>query len=168
MTELEKQLLDVARSILADDMLPLLPAEYVAKVRSAIATAEAAATSAQPAPNYPAVPDGWPDESWLINTILKFRIGETPHGIETAQRCARLISRRYSAAMLAAAQPATVKDSLIVQQAPAIDTAQIVEQIAQQWDECEYEASGGNIDIGAAIRAAGARLAAEATGGSHE
>jgi len=50
--------------------------------------------------------------------------------------------------------------------APAIDTAQIVEQIAQQWDECEYEASGGNIDIGAAIRAAGARLAAEAKGES--
>ncbi|MBK0415249.1 hypothetical protein JD974_12615 [Chromobacterium haemolyticum] len=42
MTELEKQLLDVASSILADDMLPLLPAEYVAKVRSAIAAAEAA------------------------------------------------------------------------------------------------------------------------------
>lgn len=43
---------------------------------------------------------------------------------------------------------------------PAGDHPQIVEQIAQQWDECEYEGSGGNIDIGAAIRAAGARLAA--------
>ncbi|MGR2663987.1 hypothetical protein ACUXVY_20570, partial [Chromobacterium haemolyticum] len=49
----------------------------------------------------------------------------------------------------------------VEQQVPAITAEQIVEQIAQQWDECEYEASGGNIDIGAAIRAAGARLAAE-------
>ncbi|AXT46413.1 hypothetical protein [Chromobacterium rhizoryzae] len=71
MTELEKQLLDVARSILADDMQPLLPAEYVAKVRSAIAAAEAAATSAQPAPNYPAVPEGW--------TLVKSPITEDMH-----------------------------------------------------------------------------------------
>ena len=41
---------------------------------------------------------------------------------------------------------------------PAITAEHIVEQIAQQWDECEYEGSCGNIDIGAAIRAA-ARLA---------
>ncbi|WP_225547268.1 hypothetical protein [Chromobacterium violaceum] len=49
-----QQLLGVARSILAEDMLLLLPAEYVAKVRAAIAAAEAA----QPAP---AVPEGWRD-----------------------------------------------------------------------------------------------------------
>ncbi|UGA37759.1 hypothetical protein JOS77_28060 [Chromobacterium haemolyticum] len=44
---------------------------------------------------------------------------------------------------------------------PAPAGTRIVEQIAQQWDECEYD----GIDIGAAIRAAGVRLTAEAKGG---
>lgn len=35
----------------------------------------------------------------------------------------------------------------------------VVEQIAQQWDGCNYEASGEDIDIGEAIRMAGARFA---------
>ncbi|NHR05762.1 hypothetical protein HA052_11180 [Chromobacterium haemolyticum] len=256
MTELEKQLLDVARSILADDMLPLLPAEYVAKVRSAIAAAEAAATSAQPAPNYPAVPEGW--------ALVKSPITEDMHraAVKVLVRANGVdgLPQRMLDAMVATAPPATVKDSLIVQQAPAgrlsyfaydpdtgfeqfnteaeamsfaqesidayrdaagdgwdegvenvcwgvvhgttqqvaveddydgrdglgdmlfvdyiltgpapasaqveqqapaIDATQIVEQIAQQWDECEYD----GIDIGAAIRAAATRLAAEAKGG---
>jgi hypothetical protein len=33
-------LLEVAKSILVDDLLPYLPAEYIAKVRAAIAKAE--------------------------------------------------------------------------------------------------------------------------------
>lgn len=37
------ELLAVAKGILTDDMLPLLPAEYVAKVRVAIAKAEGGA-----------------------------------------------------------------------------------------------------------------------------
>lgn len=49
-----QQLQGIAHSILAEDMLLLLPAEYVANVRAAIAAAEAA----QPAP---AVPEEWRD-----------------------------------------------------------------------------------------------------------
>lgn len=111
MTELEKQLLDVARSILADDMLPLLPAEYVAKVRSAIAAAE----SAQEAPNYPAVPEGW--------ALVKSPITEDMHSaaVKVLVRANGVdgLPQRILDAMVAAAPPATVKDSLIVQQAPA-------------------------------------------------
>lgn len=43
--------------------------------------------------------------------------------------------------------------------AQAVDLGQIIEQIAQQWDGCSYDAVGEPIDIGQAIRAAGKRLA---------
>ncbi|MFI8570444.1 hypothetical protein ACIGEO_02840 [Stenotrophomonas bentonitica] len=39
--------------------------------------------------------------------------------------------------------------------------ASVVEQIAQQWDGCQYDAPGEMVDIGAAIRRAGKRLSAE-------
>lgn len=42
--------------------------------------------------------------------------------------------------------------------AQGIDLGQIVEQIAQQWDDCTYDAVGETIDISEAIRAAGKRL----------
>ncbi|MEN5419032.1 hypothetical protein ABE543_07010 [Stenotrophomonas sp. TWI169] len=42
--------------------------------------------------------------------------------------------------------------------AQAVDLGQIIEQIAQQWDGCAYDAVGETIDVGAAIRAAGKRL----------
>ena len=45
----------------------------------------------------------------------------------------------------------------------------IIEQIAQQWDGCKYEASGGDIDIGEAIRSAAKRIAGvTATGPTKE
>ncbi|WP_141057034.1 hypothetical protein [Stenotrophomonas rhizophila] len=47
------------------------------------------------------------------------------------------------------------------QPAQGIDLGQIVEQIAQQWDDCTYDAVGETIDIGEAIRAAGKRLIAQ-------
>ncbi|WP_047236916.1 hypothetical protein [Chromobacterium subtsugae] len=47
---------------------------------------------------------------------------------------------------------------------PALQSAQqlpsVIEEIALQWDGCEYESSTGQIDIGWAIRAAGQRLLA--------
>ncbi|OQS41166.1 hypothetical protein [Chromobacterium haemolyticum] len=110
MTDLEKQLLDVARSILADDMLPLLPAEYVAKVRSAIAAAEEAS------PNYPAVPEGW--------ALVKSPITEDMHraAVKVLVRANGVdgLPQRMLDAMVATAPPATVKDSLIVQQATGV------------------------------------------------
>ncbi len=39
--------------------------------------------------------------------------------------------------------------------------ASVVEQIAQQWDGCQYDAPSEMVDIGAAIRRAGKRLSAE-------
>ncbi|WNV14506.1 hypothetical protein [Stenotrophomonas maltophilia] len=42
--------------------------------------------------------------------------------------------------------------------AQAVDLGQIIEQIAQQWDGCSYDAVGETIDVGQAIRAAGKRL----------
>lgn len=33
----------------------------------------------------------------------------------------------------------------------------LIEKIAQQWDGCKYDAPGGSIDIGAAIRATAAK-----------
>ncbi|WP_088100311.1 hypothetical protein [Xanthomonas retroflexus] len=44
------------------------------------------------------------------------------------------------------------------QSAQAVDLRKIIEQIAQQWDGCNYDAVGETIDIGPAIRAAGKRL----------
>ncbi|MGE8283674.1 MAG: hypothetical protein ACN6PX_07410 [Stenotrophomonas lactitubi] len=44
------------------------------------------------------------------------------------------------------------------QPAQAVDLGKIIEQIAQQWDGCNYDAVGETIDIGPAIRAAGKRL----------
>ncbi|WP_242898967.1 hypothetical protein [Stenotrophomonas maltophilia] len=43
--------------------------------------------------------------------------------------------------------------------AQAVDLGQIIEQIAQQWDGCSYDAVGETIDVGQAIRTAGKRLA---------
>ncbi|MBH1736299.1 hypothetical protein I5V12_01645 [Stenotrophomonas maltophilia] len=42
--------------------------------------------------------------------------------------------------------------------AQALNLGQIIEQIAQQWDGCSYDAVGETIDVGQAIRAAGKRL----------
>ena len=43
--------------------------------------------------------------------------------------------------------------------AQAVDLANVIDQIAQQWDGCSYDAVGETIDVGQAIRAAGKRLA---------
>ncbi|WP_188238686.1 hypothetical protein [Stenotrophomonas maltophilia] len=43
--------------------------------------------------------------------------------------------------------------------AQGVDLANVIEQIAQQWDGCSYDAVGETIDVGQAIRAAGKRLA---------
>lgn len=42
--------------------------------------------------------------------------------------------------------------------AQAVGLGEIIEQIAQQWDGCNYDTVGETIDIGPAIRAAGKRL----------
>lgn len=47
---------------------------------------------------------------------------------------------------------------LTEQPAQAVDLGKIIEQIAQQWDGCNYDAVGETIDVGRAIRAAGKRL----------
>jgi hypothetical protein len=44
-------------------------------------------------------------------------------------------------------------------QAPSLPD--VIEQIAQEWDGCEYDAPGGGIPIGDAIRAKGGRLLRE-------
>lgn len=114
MTELEKQLLDVVRSILADDMLPLLPAEFVAKVRSAIAAAEAA----QPTDV----------ETRMCRVNGKTDDGDPCGHCAPSGECKHTGTCGYqkwgeqkhpTSVQLAAAPPETVKDSLIVQQAPA-------------------------------------------------
>ncbi len=43
--------------------------------------------------------------------------------------------------------------------AQTVDLGDVIEQIAQQWDGCSYDAVGETIDVGQAIRAAGKRLA---------
>lgn len=40
----------------------------------------------------------------------------------------------------------------------AVDLGEVIEQIAEQWDGCSYDAVGETIDVGQAIRAAGERL----------
>ncbi|EMF58849.1 Hypothetical protein EPM1_4117 [Stenotrophomonas maltophilia EPM1] len=42
--------------------------------------------------------------------------------------------------------------------AQAVDLPNVIDQIAQQWDGCNYDAVGETIDVGQAIRAAGKRL----------
>lgn len=42
--------------------------------------------------------------------------------------------------------------------AQAVDLGEVIEQIAEQWDGCSYDAVGETIDVGQAIRAAGERL----------
>ncbi|MBH1672532.1 hypothetical protein I5U90_05690 [Stenotrophomonas maltophilia] len=42
--------------------------------------------------------------------------------------------------------------------AQAVDLANVIDHIAQQWDGCSYDAVGETIDVGQAIRAAGKRL----------
>ncbi|PWQ87124.1 hypothetical protein DKY64_04745 [Stenotrophomonas maltophilia] len=42
--------------------------------------------------------------------------------------------------------------------AQAVDLANVIDQIAQQWDGCSYDAVGETIDVGQAIRATGKRL----------
>ena len=157
MTELGKHLLDVARSILADNMLPLLPAEYVAKVRSAIAAAEEAS------PNYPAVPEGW--------TLVKSPITEDMHraAVKVLVRANGVdgLPQQMLDAMVATAPPATVKDSLIVQQATAIKAEQIIELLAQEWDKEDPDDTIDIGDVSVNIRKAGARLLAEAKDRSH-
>ncbi|WP_188240681.1 hypothetical protein [Stenotrophomonas maltophilia] len=49
-------------------------------------------------------------------------------------------------------------DSRTVQTAQAVDLDNVIDQIAQQWDGCSYDAVGETIDVGQAIRAAGKRL----------
>ncbi|MGR2678680.1 hypothetical protein [Chromobacterium haemolyticum] len=66
-----------------------------------------------------------------------------------------------------AAQAATVKDSLIVQQAPAITAEQIVELLAQEWDKEDPDDTIDIGDVSVNIRKAGARLLAEAKDRSH-
>ena len=52
------------------------------------------------------------------------------------------------------------EDMTLIAAAPAqaVDLEQTIDQIAQQWDGCSYDAVGETIDIGEAIRAEGKRL----------
>lgn len=130
MTELEKQLFDALKHIssaierqlelIAErapgqflDKRPVVQAlrSHAQKANAAIATAK----TAQPAPNYPAVPEGW--------ALVKSPITEDMHraAVKVLVRANGVdgLPQRMLDAMVATAPPATVKDSLIVQQAPA-------------------------------------------------
>ncbi|WP_337882257.1 hypothetical protein [Chromobacterium haemolyticum] len=188
MTELEKQLFDALKHIsgaierqlelIAErapgqflDKKPVVQAlrSHARKADAAIAAAEAAANSAAPA--VPEAIDLLRTMEWLYKPYDDYSHAQAGYYCPECEEMRESGHRDDCKlrALLAAAPPATVKDSLIVQQAqaqveqqvPAIDATQIVEQIAQQWDECDYD----GIDIGAAIRAAGTRLVAETKGG---
>lgn len=110
--------------------------------------------SAQPLPNYPAVPEGW--------ALVKSPITEDMHraAVKVLVRANGVdgLPQRMLDAMLAAA-PAQVE-----QQAPAITAEQIIELLAQEWDKEDPDDTIDIGDVGANIRKAGARLLAEAKG----
>lgn len=62
---------------------------------------------------------------------------------------------------LAAEVGTTVTEVFTTPQPPAqaVDLANVIDHIAQQWDGCSYDAVGETIDVGQVIRAAGKRLA---------
>lgn len=178
MTELEKQLLDALKDAVAKmgSQLRILKCDepwiedQTSQARAAIAAAEA--TSLQPTvavvPGFPGrvsiadldyaqklKPESWSDEHFETWQLLQV----------ASRNVTRLhIYARQLRSMLEAA-PATVKDSLIVQQATGITAEQIVELLAQEWDKEDPDDTIDIGDVGANIRKAGARLLAEAKGG---
>lgn len=71
--------------------------------------------------------------------------------------------RRTLATAVSAAMPLLADVGIPASQPAELADASVVEQIAQQWDGCQYDAPGEMVDIGAAIRRAGKRLSAELT-----
>ncbi|MEC4337705.1 hypothetical protein VPH13_03060 [Stenotrophomonas pavanii] len=77
----------------------------------------------------------------------------------------RVISARQKATALrdqgasgSSVRPYSVPAYLHAPPAQAVDLANVIDQIAQQWDGCNYDAVGETIDVGQAIRAAAGRL----------
>lgn len=181
MTDLEKQLLEALKE-LRDAYQEFMGVPAV-KANAAIAAAKAA----KPAPNYPAVPEGW--------ALVKSPITEDMHraAVKVLVRANGVdgLPQRMLDAMVATAPPATVKDSLIVQQAPAqveqqvreaAGNARAIEAAAAAIyfaDSSDYLGALWTVlrslspdisalmekDEDAAYQLAGARLAAEAKGG---
>ena len=77
--------------------------------------------------------------------VAAFAVPAAVPTLEDAKRVVRQVVALY----LQHSQPAELAD------------ASVVEQIAQQWDGCQYDAPGEMVDIGAAIRRAGKLLSAE-------
>jgi hypothetical protein len=71
--------------------------------------------------------------------------------LEQAHRLVRGLMRVHPKGMLVRDAWETLERHL-TQPAQAVDVGAVVEAIASEWDGCEYESVGGNIDIGAAIR----------------
>ncbi|WP_440216285.1 hypothetical protein [Chromobacterium piscinae] len=178
-----QQLLEATRAILAEDMLPLLPSEYVAKVRTAIAAAEARPQNA------PAVPEGWREAIESVLYAMTFN-PSCQEGVVPMCACRPCSDHRMRALLAAAPQPAQrraitddallnafwphvevqrtgsihgIVDALravekLVAPQPDQQLPAVIEDIAQQWDGCTYESASGDIEIGQAIRAAGKGL----------
>ncbi|WP_188241363.1 hypothetical protein [Stenotrophomonas maltophilia] len=88
-----------------------------------------------------------PEYGLSINWLLENGIGELQVG-DVLMVSDRAITDEDGSGEVYTAPPAQ-----------AVDLGQIIDQIAQQWDGCSYDAVGETIDVGQAIRAAGKRLA---------
>lgn len=87
-----------------------------------------------------------PEYGLSINWLLENGIGELQVG-DVLMVSDRAITDEDGSGEVYAAPPAQ-----------AVDLGAIIEQVAKQWDGCQYDAVGETIDVGRAIRAAGKRL----------
>lgn len=173
MTELEKQLLEALEACLDDSRECLKELKQncggdfghhcIAEQTRLIEKAEAAIAAAEEAsPNYPAVPEGW--------TLVKSPITDDMHraAVKVLVRANGVdgLPQRMLDAMVAAAPPATVKDSLIVQQAPAVPDA-VIDDLRQTFANAARW--GGHeaclqVDVRSLLAAAPAQVEQQAPG----
>lgn len=119
---MQQNLIDAARAVIAADRAGELTDEHILALEAA-ANAEAAPAGAMPVANSPERPDGW--------ALVKSPITEEMHcaAVKVLVRANGVdgLPQRMLDAMVATAPPATVKDSLIVQPAPAEPACHIAE-----------------------------------------
>lgn len=124
---------------LMSDILSGMRAHEAQSLESAILALDAALAARQPVGE----PAAWVHE-------------EDPERVISARQKATAL--RDQGASGSSVRPYSVPAYLHAPPAQAVDLANVIDQIAQQWDGCNYDAVGETIDVGQAIRAAGKRV----------
>lgn len=124
---------------LMSDILSGMRAHEAQSLESAILALDAALAAHQPVGE----PAAWVHE-------------EDPERVISARQKATAL--RDQGASGSSVRPYSVPAYQHAPAAQAVDLANVIDQIAQQWDGCNYDAVGETIDVGQAIRAAAGRL----------